>query len=86
MRFFAALEYYDGAFTVQVTLPAGAKGVTIADVVIPAKQDSVKLVIQSPADSKPGNVQNIVVKATALFGAGKVPVVHETKLGVNIVK
>ena len=34
----------------------------------------------------PGNVQNILVKATALYGAGKLPVVHETKLGVNVIK
>ena len=67
-------------------MPAGAKGVSIADVVIPAKQDEAKLVITSPAGSTPGNVQNIVIKATALYGAGKVPVVHEIKLGVNIIK
>jgi hypothetical protein len=77
---------YDGEFTVQAVLPANAKGVTIADMVIPAKQDEAKLVVQSPAGSAPVNVQNIVVKATALYGAGKVPVVHETKLGVNVVK
>ena len=77
---------FDGEFEVLVVLPAGAKGVEIAKVIIPAKQDEAKLVIKSPAGSMPGNVQNILVKATALYGAGKVPVVHEIKLGVNVVK
>ena len=69
-----------------IYLPANAKGVQIADIVIPAKQDEAKLVLVSPAGSMPGNVQNILVKATALYGAGKVPIVHESKIGVNVVK
>lgn len=76
---------YDGAFTVKLELPKDVAGVAAAEVVIPPGQNEVKLLLKAPADAKPGNRDNLVVKATALFN-GKTPTVHEAKLNVNVVK
>jgi Bacterial pre-peptidase C-terminal domain len=75
---------FAGEFKVQVVLPPGVQGVTIADATIPAGQNEVKLIIDVPAGAAPGNRQNLTVKATAMFD--KTPIVHETKLSVNVTK
>ncbi len=75
---------YDGEFKVEVVLPPGTQGVTIAPVTIPAGQNEAKLMVQSQAGAAPGNRANLTVKATALFD--KTPVVHEAKLNVNVTK
>ncbi len=73
---------YEGEFKVQVVLPAGAKGFTIADAVIPAGKDETKLIVK--AGAMPVNVANLVARATAMYQGH--PTVHEVKLNVNVVK
>lgn len=75
---------FSGEFKVQVVLPPGVTGVSAAEVTIPAGQDEAKLVLAAPAGTNPGGRNNLVVKATAMYN-GK-PIVHETKLNVNVVK
>ena len=69
----------------KVVLPPAAKGVTAADVTIPAGQDEAKVVLQAAADAAPGARADLVVRATALLN-GKVLTVHEVKFNVNVVK
>jgi hypothetical protein len=73
---------YEGEFKVQVVLPAGAKGVSIGDAVIPAGKDEAKLIVK--AGAMPVNVSNLIVRATALYQGH--PTIHEVKLNVNVVK
>ncbi|MGH7224290.1 MAG: hypothetical protein ACRELF_13750, partial [Gemmataceae bacterium] len=73
---------YDGEFKVQVVLPSGAKGATIADTVIPAGKDEAKLIVK--AGAKPGNLSNLIVRATAMYHGHATT--HEVKFNVNVVK
>lgn len=73
---------YAGEFKVQVVLPAGAAGATIADTVIPAGKDEAKLIVK--AGDKPVNLANLIVRATAQYQGH--PTIHEVKLNVNVVK
>jgi hypothetical protein len=75
---------YDGAFEVQLELPKGQQGVTADKVTIPAGKDEVELVLKAPTAATAGNRGGVVVRATALFN--KTPIVHETKINVNVVK
>jgi hypothetical protein len=75
---------YEGEFKVQVVLPANAKGVQIADAVIPAGKDEAKLVVKTVAGAAPVNLPNLVVRATADYQGH--PTVHEVKLNVNVTK
>lgn len=80
----ARLFEYDGKFDVKVELPKGAEGITVADVTIPEGKDEAELVIKAPMGAPAGNRANVVVRATATFN--KTPIVHETKINVNVVK
>ncbi|MHB1426888.1 MAG: hypothetical protein ACYC3I_27340 [Gemmataceae bacterium] len=73
---------YDGEFKVQVVLPPGVKGARIGDTVIPAGKNEAKLVIK--ADAIPVNLQNLIVRATAMYQGHATT--HEVKLNVNVVK
>jgi hypothetical protein len=73
---------YDGEFKVQVVLPAGAKGVEVAEAVIPAGKDETKLVLK--AGATPVNLANLVVRATGTYQGHATT--QETKLNVNVVK
>jgi hypothetical protein len=73
---------YEGEFKVQVVLPAGAKGFTIGDAVIPAGKDETKLIVK--AGAMPANVANLIVRATAIYQGH--PTIHEVKLNINVVK
>jgi len=75
---------FDGEFTVQLVMPQGTQGITAADVTIPAGKDEAELIIKAPAGATPGNRANLTVRATATFD--KTPIVHETKISVNVVK
>jgi hypothetical protein len=75
---------YDGEFKVQLVLPAGVTGVEAAEVTVPSGGDEAKFVLKVPPTAAPGSRGNIVVKATAIY-RGK-PIVHETKINVNVVK
>jgi hypothetical protein len=75
---------YEGDFKVQLVLPPNVKGVEAGESTIPAGQNEVKLVLKVPADAAPGNVPNLTVRATATLDG--VPIVHEVKFNVNVVK
>src|SRR5437016_13424706 len=77
------LHEYQGDFKVQLVLPANLKGLSAAEVAIPAGKNEAKLVLKAPADSAPGNRPNLVVRAIAKL-EGDVSVTHETKLNVNV--
>jgi hypothetical protein len=75
---------YAGEFKVQVVLPPNAKGVTVADVVIPAGKDEAPLVIKAAKDAPVANLANLTVRASgSAFGT---VVNHELKFNVNVVK
>jgi hypothetical protein len=76
---------YADAFKVKLVLPQGMKGLSADEVTIPADQNEVKLLLRVPADATPGNRPNLTVQAVALV-EGTVPLTHETKINVNIVK
>jgi hypothetical protein len=75
---------YAGEFKVQVVLPPNAKGVTVADIVIPAGKDEAPLLIKAAKDAPIANLANLTVRASgSAFGT---VVNHELKFNVNIVK
>ncbi|MBV9123066.1 MAG: PPC domain-containing protein [Planctomycetes bacterium] len=76
---------FAGEFKVDLVMPANVKGVSAAEVVIPAGQDEARLVVQVAGDAAPGNRGGLTVRATALFD-GKVPTTQDAKFSVNVVK
>jgi hypothetical protein len=81
----ARLHDYDGTFKVELVLPPNTKGVSADPVTIPAGQSEAKLTLRVPADAAPGGRPNLTVRAVATIN-GNVPLTHETKINVNIVK
>jgi hypothetical protein len=79
------MHNYAGEFKVQLVLPPEVKSVTADAVTIPAGKDEAKVILRAPADASPGNIQNLVVRATATI-ADNLPLVHEAKFNVNVVK
>jgi hypothetical protein len=76
---------FAGEFKVQVVVPAGAKGVTATEAVIPAGKDEAKFMLKAAPDTAPGAKNDFVVKATASYD-GKTPTTQEVKFNVNVVK
>ena len=76
---------YDGEFKVEVVLPPSVKGLAAAAAVIPAGKEEARVPVKVAADAAPGNRGDLLVRATALWD-GKVPVKHEAKFSVNVVK
>jgi len=81
----ARLYDFGGEFKVELVLPPNAKGITAPEVTIPAGKDEAKLVINLAADAPPGNLQGLLVKATAMFN-GTHPTVQDAKFTLNIQK
>ncbi len=77
-------EYAD-AFKVKLLLPPGMQGVSAEEVTLPAGQNEVKFVLHVPAGASPGNRPNLTIEATALVN-GNVPLKHDAKINVNVVK
>jgi Bacterial pre-peptidase C-terminal domain len=77
-------EYAD-AFKVKLLLPPGVQGVSADEVTLPAGQNEVKLLLRAHATASPGNRGNLTIEASALVN-GTVPLKHETKINVNVVK
>jgi hypothetical protein len=75
------LYEFDGPFAVRLV---DAKGLSAEEVKIPAGRNEVKLILSAAPDMPVGNHPNVVIRATADF-QGHV-IVHEAKLGVNVVK
>jgi hypothetical protein len=76
---------YMGAFQVQVIVPEKVKGVTVPEATIPAGQNEIKVPVMVKADATPGDVPEVVVRATGTYD-GKTPIVSETKITLKIVK
>jgi hypothetical protein len=79
------LQDYDGDFKVSLVLPPGVQGVSAEPVTIPAGQNEAKLVLRVGAGVAPGPRQNLIVRAIATVN-GAVPLTHETKINVNVLK
>jgi hypothetical protein len=77
-------EYAD-AFKVKLVLPPGMQGISADEVTVPAGQNEAKLVLRVPPGATPGNRSNLTIEAIALIH-GNVPLKHETKINVNVVK
>jgi hypothetical protein len=76
---------YTGEFKVKLILPMGTKGITAADVTIPAGKDEVVIPVKVAGDVAAGNLQNVAVQATAMV-EGTVPTLHEVKFNVTVEK
>jgi hypothetical protein len=79
------LQDYDGEFKVSLVLPPGVQGVSADPVTIPAGKNEVKLVLRAGTGVTPGQRQNLIVRAIATVN-GNVPLTHETKINVNVLK
>jgi hypothetical protein len=76
---------YQGEFKVDLVLPAGMQGLAADPVVIGPGQTEAKLMLRTPANAAPGPRQNLTVRAVATVN-GNVPLTHETKINVTVVK
>jgi hypothetical protein len=81
----ARVPEFTGEFKVQLVLPANTKGLSAADVTIPAGQNEAKIILKIAPDAAPGNHADLVVRATAMQN-GNIPTPHEVKFNVNVVK
>jgi hypothetical protein len=81
----ARMYDFDGPFKVKLVLPAGVKDVSADEVTIPAGQNEAKLIVRVLDKAPAGNRQNISIQAVAVVN-GNVPLTHETKINVNVVK
>ena len=79
------LHEFRGDFKVQLVLPANMKGLNAAEVTIPGGKNEARLILKAPADAAPGNRQNLIVRAVATL-EGNIPLTHEAKISVNVVK
>jgi hypothetical protein len=76
---------YAGEFKVQVVLPKDTKGISAADVTIPAGKNEAKVVVKVAADAAPGNRAGLILRATGTLN-GNVPVPHEVQFNFNVGK
>lgn len=74
---------YAGEIKVKFELPKGATGVTAAEVTVPAGKDEAKLVLTAAPGTKPGQVSNATITATALY-AGKYTITTEAKVSFSV--
>jgi hypothetical protein len=81
----ARMYEFAGEFTVQLVLPANMKGISADKATIPPGKDETKLILKAPADAAPGARPDIVVQALATIN-GNIPLTHEAKINVNVVK
>jgi hypothetical protein len=81
----ARMYDFAGEFKVALVLPPNAKGVTAADVMIPAGKEEAKLVIVVAGDAPVGNMQGLLVRATAMYN-GTHETVQEAKFNLNVAK
>ena len=77
-------EYTD-AFKVELVVPPNAKALSVENPTIAPGANEAKLKLKVAPGTPPMNVQNLVLKATAVVN-GNVNLEHETKINVNIVK
>jgi len=80
----ARLNSYQGDLKVELVQPPNAKGLTAAEAVIPAGKDEVKITITVAADAPAGPRNDLILKATAMYGA--TPVSNDSKFTLVIAK
>jgi hypothetical protein len=78
------LNNYKDAFDVQVVVPGGFGGVTVAPAKIAAGADEVKVTLKTAKNATVATNPNFVVKATAKVG--NVTLNHETKFELTVTK
>ena len=76
---------YAGEFKIIFVLPANTKGIVLDEAIIPAGKNEVVVPVKVGVDAVAGNLQNVVVQATALL-EGKVPVTAEAKFNLVVDK
>jgi hypothetical protein len=76
---------FGGEFKVDLVLPPNVQGLTAEPVVIAPGQTEAKLTLKTPTTAAPGPRPNLTVRAVATVN-GNVPLTHETKINVNVVK
>jgi hypothetical protein len=76
---------YAGPFQVKLLLPPGTQGIHVDAVTLPPGQDEVKLPVRVSASASLGNRPNLTLEAIAQWD-GTVPLRHETKVNLNVVK
>jgi len=81
----ARVAEFTGEFKVQLILPANTKGLSAAEIAIPAGQNEGKLIVKVAADAVVGNHPDLIVRATAMQN-GNVPTPHDVKFSLNVVK
>jgi hypothetical protein len=81
----ARIAEFTGEFKVQLVLPPNTKGLSAAEVTIPAGQNEAKLIVKVAADAVVGNHPDLIIRATAMQN-GNIPTPHEVKLTLNVGK
>jgi hypothetical protein len=76
---------YQGEFKVRVVIPDSVPGLAAGTAVIPAGKDEVKLVLKALPSAQLGPCSGLTVQALAQWQADR-PILHETKLTVNVTK
>jgi hypothetical protein len=76
---------YEGEFKIKLILPVGTKGISAAETTLAAGKNQTKLTIVAQPDAAPGMRTNLTVEAVAMVG-DNVPIRHEAKFSVNVVK
>jgi hypothetical protein len=73
------------ALKVEAILPPNLKGVIVEEANIKENEDETRIVFSVAPNATIGTTPQITIRATAMFN-GTVPVVHETKVSLNITK
>jgi hypothetical protein len=73
---------YADPVQLKTKVPDGVKGLTVAEVAIPAGQTQVKLVVQAAADAAPGPV-SLEVQAISKFNGQELPMVEKVAITVE---
>jgi hypothetical protein len=81
----ARMYDFNGEFKLQLVLPGNARGISADEVTVAAGKDDAKLTVKIADDAPPGNLQGLLIRATAMY-EGAHPVVHEAKFNLNITK
>ncbi|HEX3148837.1 MAG TPA: PPC domain-containing protein [Gemmataceae bacterium] len=77
---------FAGEYKVKVTLPMGAKGVTVDEATIPAGQTEVKIALKAAGDVAAGQLAGISVTVTGMYD-GKLAIATESqKFNVTVEK
>ncbi|VTS06773.1 PPC domain-containing protein [Tuwongella immobilis] len=76
---------YAGDVKLKLTFPMGTTGLTADEVTIPAGQNEANVIVKTTKDTPAGPRNNVVLTATANWD-GSIPLSHEVKFNLNVVK